>query len=391
MNRSNIFGSTKRQFINTMKRECITVTDFFDSNISYDVFFRRSNRGSNSQGKLRLFYAKNTPIHIGTIITLNGEKYIVTSQDGIESDIYFTSLAVKCDVTFVIPNGDTYNDLPFTVVTDKFTVDHGTISIVAGTVVMYTKDCELARSISVNDGYYAFGGYYKVGNNFFNNGLAYFYLERQAMPKDDYNLQYAGVGTINMKSTVTYQLKFLATNNGAAVLDPTIQYSVTPAELASVDNNGVLTLKNTGTITVTASWNGVTDKAIISIINETASPDIPIAFSSIKLSVPSDAIIHIGGSYKTITCNFFNSQENNVTDSMLQSLTRDDFKWTCYIDDEDVTNVSSLITWNDSRTDINQVRIMFADNSSYLTKKLIVRCQVKGISSTITFVISAIK
>lgn len=101
MNYTNVFGSTKRQFDRTMNRECITVKDFFDNTITYDVFFRRS-RGTDSRGKLRFFYAKDTPINIGTVFIIHGENYIVISKDGIESDIYFTSLAVKCDATFVV-------------------------------------------------------------------------------------------------------------------------------------------------------------------------------------------------------------------------------------------------------------------------------------------------
>lgn len=90
MNYANVFGRTQKQFDTTMNREKITVTDFFNSNTKYDVFFRRNQRSTTPQGKVRFFYAQSTPIHIGTIFVLNGENYIVTSQDGIESDIYFT-------------------------------------------------------------------------------------------------------------------------------------------------------------------------------------------------------------------------------------------------------------------------------------------------------------
>ena len=189
MNYSKVLCSTKKQFDYTMNRERIIVTDYFDSNITYEVFFRRNNRGTNPDGKVRLYYAKETPIQIGTIFVLKGEIYIVTSKDGIESDVFFTSMAVRCDVTFVVKSNGEYKDIPFIVASDKMTVGYGKIfNVVSGSVVMYTQDNDVARSIKINNEYYAFGGYYKVGSNLFNNGLAYFYLERQTMPQHNYKI-----------------------------------------------------------------------------------------------------------------------------------------------------------------------------------------------------------
>lgn len=55
-----------------MKRECITVIDYYDNTKTYDVFFRRNGKGTNPQGKLCFYYAQNTPIAIGTIFVLKG-------------------------------------------------------------------------------------------------------------------------------------------------------------------------------------------------------------------------------------------------------------------------------------------------------------------------------
>lgn len=49
----------------TMNREKITVADFFNSNIKYDVFFHRNQSSTTPQGKVRFFYAQSTPIDIG--------------------------------------------------------------------------------------------------------------------------------------------------------------------------------------------------------------------------------------------------------------------------------------------------------------------------------------
>lgn len=85
-----------------MKRECITVSDYYDNNKTYKVFFRRNSKGTNPQRKLWFYYAQDTDIDIGTIFTLKDEHYLVISQDDIESDVYYTSMAVRCDTVFSV-------------------------------------------------------------------------------------------------------------------------------------------------------------------------------------------------------------------------------------------------------------------------------------------------
>ena len=47
----NIANINQRQFDNTMQREGIIVTDYYDTLKEYEVFFRRNNRGTTPQGK----------------------------------------------------------------------------------------------------------------------------------------------------------------------------------------------------------------------------------------------------------------------------------------------------------------------------------------------------
>ena len=66
-NNLNIYNVNKRQFEATMKREKISVMDYYDNNKNYDVFFRRNNRSNTPQGKVRFYYAQNTKIDVGTV------------------------------------------------------------------------------------------------------------------------------------------------------------------------------------------------------------------------------------------------------------------------------------------------------------------------------------
>ncbi len=375
MNYSKVLCSTKKQFDYTMNRERIIVTDYFDSNITYEVFFRRNNRGANPDGKVKLYYAKETPIQIGTIFVLKGEIYIVTSKDGIESDIFFTSMAIRCDVTFVVKSNGEYKDIPLTVVSDKMTVNHGSVfNVVGGSVVMYTQDNDISRNIAINNEYYAFGGYYKVGNNFFNNGLAYFYLERQTMPQDNYAITYNGVTSFDINDGTTYQLSYTVTNNGNLVENPTIHYSSSDETVATVDTNGLMTMLKEGTVDITASYSTASVTTTMTITNSsTPSLDYTMDIYSSLYE------IKVGGSYRGMEVKYYNNEGTDITADVIVNKTREDYVWSAWCEGVDLTNDTSLITWY-TKGAVNATKIKFADNRDYLGKTLTVKCVTDGVT-----------
>ena len=149
----NIDNITQRQFDFSMRREKITITDYYDPSIQYDVFFRRDNRGTSPQGKLRLFYAEDTPIYIGTVFVLGNDNYLVMSKESIEGVVYRSSMAVKCTEQISIKNTNgTYTVVPFAMDTGRYvTTSNGTISIIDGSVTIYTG---LNDTVKQLDGHY---------------------------------------------------------------------------------------------------------------------------------------------------------------------------------------------------------------------------------------------
>ena len=279
MNYSNIKNCNQRQFNATMKRECITVSDYYDSTKTYDVFFRRSKRGSNSNGKVKIYFSQNTPIDIGTMFVLKDDTYVVTSRDGDESDVFYTSIAIKCDTSFTVYS-DTehrYVSIPFVTLSDKYTLSsNSTISMVSGAVVVYTGDNSYSRDMEIDSAYYNYGGYYKVRNTFYNNGLAYVYMTREAMPADRYTLSYNGVTSLDMKNATTYQLSYTATKNDAVVNNPALSYTSSDNTIATVDGNGLMTLLKEGNVKITVIWidgNNTTCETTIAITNSGVEPE----------------------------------------------------------------------------------------------------------------------
>ena len=258
MNINNILNSNKRQFTNTMKKEGMVVTDYYNTSKTYTVFFRRNNRSTSPEGKLRLFYAQDTDIKIGTVFVLRDVPYVVISQDGIESDVYYTSMAIRCDTYFTVYSNTSqeYKKIPFVTMNDKYTIStNSTISVISGNVVIYTGLNDHVKDMSVNNGYYNYGGYYKVGNYFYNNNIAYLYLTREAMPADDeYIITFDGDTYIDMSATNTYQLSYTTICNGNIIDSPKLTYKSNDTSIATVDGNGLMTVRSTGYVTITATW-----------------------------------------------------------------------------------------------------------------------------------------
>ena len=280
MNYFNIKNCNQRQFNATMKRECITVSDYYDSTKTYDVFFRRNNRSTTPQGKLRFYYTQDTAISIGTIFVLKGIPYLVISQDGDESDIFYTSMAVKCDTSFTVFSNTEhrYVTVPFAVKSDEYTLTNNSIiSMVSGSVTVYTGDNSYSREIEINNGYYNFGGYYEVKNTFYNNRLAYVYMTREAKPEDRYVLSYNGVTSLDMADATTYQLSYTATKNDVVVDSPALTYVSSDDTIATVDDTGLMTLLKEGNVKITAKWtdgNNTTCETTIAISNSGVVPTI---------------------------------------------------------------------------------------------------------------------
>lgn len=309
----NIYNVNKRQFEATMKREKISVMDYYDNNKNYDVFFRRNNRSNTPQGKVRFYYSQDTEINVGTVFVMKGTTYLVISRDADESDIYYTSLAVKCDTSFTVYSNaeKRYVVIPFVATSDKYTISHNsTISMISGSVVIYTGLNEYVKEMEISDLYYNFGGYYRLGNYFYNNNIAYLYLEREVGRPDTYSLVYDGLTSLDL-STGTYQLTYTAIKNGNIINNPIISYAVSDNTIAAVSDTGLLTMIAAGNVTVTATWtdgDNTTCTTTITIV-DTSDPNPPVSTGTTVISGNTNLK---NGYSRTYTATFYDSSENIV-------------------------------------------------------------------------------
>ena len=316
MNYSNIKNFNQRQFNATMKRECITVSDYYDRTKTYNVFFRRNKRGSNPNGKVRIYFSQDIPIDIGTMFVLKDDTYVVTSRDGDESDVFYTSIAVKCDTTFNVYSNTEhrYVTVPCAVIADEYTLtNNDIISIASGSVTVYTGDNSYARDMSIGKTYYNFGGYYKVGNVFYNNGLDYVHMTREAKPADRYTLSYNGVTSLDMKDATTYQLSYTAIKNDVPVDSPTLTYVSSNNTIATVDGNGLMTMLKEGNVKITATWtdgNNTTCETTIAITNSGVEPEPTPTTGTLTISGVTNLRYDVS---RTYTAKYTDANGNDVS------------------------------------------------------------------------------
>lgn len=354
MRHDTLINLSKRQFDIVLTKEGFTVSDYFDSTKTYNVFFRRNNRGTTPQGKLRLYYPQDCGISIGTIFKIKDVPYLVISQDGIESDVYRTSMAIVCDTTLSVSYNNSLVQLPISVDRNEYVVDSDKlISVVDGSVTIKTGDNKYSRAIEPNDEFNAFGGRYRVGNTFYNNNLAYVYMTREAeLTTNVYSLIYSGITNIDL-SVQTYQLTYTATKNGNTVDSPTITYATSDNTIATVSDTGVLTLLQAGDVTITATWTDGDDIT-------TCTTKITITEGTISkgsVSIKGSSIIKVGGSARSYSAVYTDNDSNDVTSNVNSVWNITDF-----VDADGATLGTSLLTLDTSTQ--NKISIKVTDEST---------------------------
>ena len=360
-----------RKFEQQLQRENTTVSDYFNDTITCKMLFRRTNRGTNPQGKLHCYFKQTEPLGIGSVIVMKGQPYVIISdKDFDESNAVYSAIAQK---TNVIING-----IPFVVDTATYGESQGTIfTQVDGDVIIYTGFNTIANKIKVNDYINSFGNAYQVSNKFVKENIIYIHLKQTTTTPDHYEIVYNGVTSFDIKESTTYQLSYSVTNNGNPVYKPTITYSSSDETVATVDSNGLMTMLKEGTVNITATAYTASVTTTMTIANS-STPSVDYTMEI----VASSYSIRVGGSYKSLTVKYYNSEGTEITSDVIVNKTREDYAWSAWCNGVDLTNNTSLIKWLNG-SEVNQEKIKFLDDRSYIGKTLIVKCVTDGITISV--------
>ena len=356
-----------RKFEQQLQRESTTVSDFFNDTITCKMLFRRTNRGTNPQGKLHCYFKQTEPIGIGSVIVMKGQPYVIISdKDFDESNAVYSAIAKKTNVTI--------NGIPFVVDTATYGEAQGSIfTQVDGDIIIYTGFNTITDKIKVNNRINAFGNSYQVSNRFVKENILYVHLKQTTTMPDNYNIEYTGVTSFDINESNTYQLTYTVTNNGSVVENPTITYSSSDETIATVDSNGLMTMLKEGTVDITATSYGDSCITTMTIAN-TSAPTYALSITS------STDTIKLGGGYKTMNCMFADKYGQDITATVIANMTTSDFTWTCFVDNVELTN-DSFVTWREG-AEVNQKKIKLASNNSYIGQMITIKCTVNGVTAS---------
>ena len=365
-----------RKFEQQLQRESTTVSDYFNDTTTCEMLFRRTNRGTNPQGKLHCYFKQTEPIGIGSVIVMKGQPYVIISdKDFDESNAVYSAIAQK---TNVIING-----IPFVVDTATYGESQGTIfTQVDGDVIIYTGFNTITDKIKVNNHINAFGNSYDVINKFVKENIIYIHLKQTTAIPDHYKIVYNGVTSFDINDSTTYQLSYTVTNNDIVVENPTITYSSSDETVATVDNNGLMTMLKEGSVDITARYSDASVTTTMTIANSSPSVDYRMEIYA------SSNTLKLGGSYKSLTVKYYNSEGTEITSDIIANKTREDYVWSAWCEGVDLTNDTSFVKWLNSG-DVNQEKIKLAENWSYVEKTMTIKCVTDGVTISKDFTMSA--
>lgn len=109
--------------------------------------------------------------------------------------------------------------------------------------------------------------------------------------------------------------------------------------------------------------------------NDIKIESTPEVSSELCVLSASTNTIKVGGSYKTITANFYNSEGTDITDTYMSALSVN--SWSFYIDGERIETGDLITTLKQS--DSNKIKVKFTNDMSYLTKILTIQCSVNDV------------
>ena len=241
-------------FNDCIKREGKIVYDY-KTNMPYTVLFRRNNDNNNMIEHTRIFYPILTDIRAGQLITYNHENYIVLNKETAENSVYYKSSLLKTNAIIKRFNDGLQTIIPVysSDVNSALANSGEVLSLVDGNVQMIADNQGAAAQLSINDEFYAIGGYWEINNIVNKDGILSIYSKITSKPSNN-NLTL----TINADDSYTVgtdvHLATTAKYGDMTITNADVIWSVDNADICAIDTDGTLHCKGTGTVTVTATW-----------------------------------------------------------------------------------------------------------------------------------------
>lgn len=226
------------------------------------------------------------PVKTGDLIEYDNKKYLITSENVEKKyDTYYQANIEYCNymIKFKI-QGEIKQ---FDAIIDSKTFDvqsNQYFELPTGKIIVKIQDNSDTENIVLGNRFIKMGSAWKVtGIDKTTKGIISLICDiDQFNTSDDvknevadaflshtYEITINNGDALNLKVNDTVQLNITCKDNNAIVLNPSVTYSSNNTSIATVDNNGLVTAKSSGSAIITATYQNVSDTITINIASAT--------------------------------------------------------------------------------------------------------------------------
>lgn len=304
--------ATEIQYKRTMEREGKTLTTY-TGGTEFKAFFRITNDNANQRETVCIYYDVTAPVRPGTLIMYGYGVYLALNRETVENDVYYKSTLIKCNGVYNANNGAVSN-IPFYSdnMKSSLSVGNSVITTLGGNVELITEENSLSKKIAIDQKFNEFGRTFQVTNLYSMDGILHIIGEvtYNETPTYIYTVDITGKPDASVEPGTTVQLNATPYLNGAITTGATFDWTSSDNTIATVDGTGLVNCLTQGTVTITCKWveQDVYGTASI-IIGDTSSTDLRAT-----ITFKGSQELKIGGSTKTLTGSFVDSDGNATTD-----------------------------------------------------------------------------
>ena len=244
-----------------------------------------NNLPVNRQADIRTITTKEE-IKRGDLINWDGENWLIISEIGHKRYTYYKGIIQKCNynIKFIFEDGY-IKEFP-AIIDDKiFDVESNQFFYFqTGKVIVLLQDNDDTRKITIDRRFIKRDKAFKVvGTDWTDKGLIKLYCELDMFnANDDRKNEIADYETykhtfsikilnnnpltLNINGNNEVEILLECTDNGVTVEPDNVNFEVSDPAIAKVEGNKLICL-NTGTVTLTASWNGVSDSIVVNCVD----------------------------------------------------------------------------------------------------------------------------
>lgn len=230
--------------------------------------------------------ATMTEIKRGDIITWDGEDWLVISEIGHKRFCYYKGIIQKVNynIKFIFDNGS-IKEFPAIIDGKIFDIESNQFFYFqTGKVIVLLQDNDDTRKITIDRRFIKRDKAFKVvGTDWTEKGLIKLYCELDMFnTNDDRKNEIADYETykhtfsikilnnnplnLNINGNNEVEIMLACTDNGVTVEPDNVIFEVSDPAIAKVEGNKFICL-DTGTVTLTASWNGVSDSIVVNCVD----------------------------------------------------------------------------------------------------------------------------